>query len=110
LQRFRSYDWPGNIRQLSNTIERAILVEDGDLIRPESVTLTQTRRPASEADAPAAGLKLTSEQEKKMIVRALEDSLWIQKDAARKLGISPRALNYRVKKLGISHRRWRKNK
>jgi DNA-binding NtrC family response regulator len=110
LQRFRSYDWPGNIRQLSNTIERAILVEDGDLIRPENITLTQTRRPAPEADVPAAGLKLTSEQEKKMIVHALEDSLWIQKDAARKLGISPRALNYRVKKLGISHRRWRKNK
>jgi len=36
-----------------------------------------------------------------MILSALEDSLWIQKDAARLLGISPRALNYRVKKLGI---------
>jgi transcriptional regulator with GAF, ATPase, and Fis domain len=36
--------------------------------------------------------------------------LWIQKDAARQLGISPRALNYRIKKLGITHARWRKNK
>jgi transcriptional regulator with GAF, ATPase, and Fis domain len=45
-----------------------------------------------------------------MILRALEASLWIQKDAARQLGISPRALNYRVKKLGIVHHRWRKNK
>jgi len=45
-----------------------------------------------------------------MIHRALEDNLWIQKDAALQLGISPRALNYRVKKLGISHHRWRKNK
>jgi transcriptional regulator with GAF, ATPase, and Fis domain len=45
-----------------------------------------------------------------MILKALEESLWIQKDAARRLDISPRALNYRVKKLGISHHRWRKNK
>ena len=59
---------------------------------------------------PPADLKLTAEQEKEMILRALEDNLWIQKDAALQLGISPRALNYRVKKLGISHHRWRKNK
>jgi DNA-binding NtrC family response regulator len=110
LQRFQDYDWPGNIRQLSNTIERAILVEDGNLIQTESVTLPQIHRPAIEAEVAPAGLKLTAEQEKKMILRALEDSLWIQKDAAYQLGISPRALNYRVKKLGISHRRWRKNK
>ncbi len=45
-----------------------------------------------------------------MILRALEENLWIQKDAARQLDISPRALNYRVKKLGIAHHRWRKNK
>jgi DNA-binding NtrC family response regulator len=110
LQRFQNYDWPGNIRQLSNTIERAILVEDGILIQPGSVTLPQIQRPAIAAEVAPAGLKLTTEQEKKMILSALEDSLWIQKDAAHQLGISPRALNYRVKKLGISHRRWRKNK
>jgi transcriptional regulator with GAF, ATPase, and Fis domain len=45
-----------------------------------------------------------------VIAGALEDNLWIQKDAARQLGISPRALNYRIKKLGITHARWRKNK
>jgi DNA-binding NtrC family response regulator len=110
LQRFQNYDWPGNIRQLSNTIERAILVEDGIRIQPESVTLPQIHRPAIEANSAPTGLKLTAEQEKKLIWRALEDNLWIQKDAAQQLGISPRALNYRVKKHGISHRRWRKNK
>jgi transcriptional regulator with GAF, ATPase, and Fis domain len=62
------------------------------------------------AAEPAAGLKLTAAQEKDLISKALQDNLWIQKDAARQLGISPRALNYRVKKLGISHHRWRKNR
>jgi transcriptional regulator with GAF, ATPase, and Fis domain len=53
---------------------------------------------------------LSEDQEKLMISKALEENLWIQKDAARQLGITPRALNYRIKKLGITHSRWRKNK
>jgi len=40
----------------------------------------------------------------------LEESLWVQKEAAELLGITPRALNYKIKKFGISHPRWRKNK
>jgi transcriptional regulator with GAF, ATPase, and Fis domain len=45
-----------------------------------------------------------------MILEALEKSLWIQKDAAKLLGISPRALIYKIKKFGITHPRWRKNR
>ncbi len=110
LRRLHDYDWPGNIRQLSNVIERAILMEEGACIRSESVLLPQIRRPGETMEAPPAVLRLTTTQEKEMIRRALEENLWIQKDAARQLGISPRALNYRVRKLGIAHHRWRKNK
>jgi DNA-binding NtrC family response regulator len=110
LRRFKDYEWPGNIRQLSNVIERALLMEEGARIQPESVILPQIRRAAEEAPAAPAVLRLTAAQEKEMILQALEENLWIQKDAARRLDISPRALNYRVKKLGISHHRWRKNK
>jgi len=109
LETFRQYPWPGNIRQLSNTIERAILMEDGMVIQAESISL-----PKIDALSPSkikpAGLKLSADEEKEMISRALENNLWIQKDAARQLGITPRALNYRIKKLGITHARWRKNK
>jgi DNA-binding NtrC family response regulator len=109
IRMFQEYAWPGNIRQLSNTIERAILVEDGAVIQPESISLPQIQKSPA-ASEPAAGLKLTATQEKDLISKALQDNLWIQKDAARQLGISPRALNYRVKKLGIAHHRWRKNR
>jgi DNA-binding NtrC family response regulator len=109
IRMFQEYAWPGNIRQLSNTIERAILVEDGPVIQPESIALPEIQKSPVAAE-PAAGLKLTAVQEKDLISKALQDNLWIQKDAARQLGISPRALNYRVKKLGISHHRWRKNR
>jgi DNA-binding NtrC family response regulator len=110
LRRFQDYSWPGNIRQLSNTIERSILVEDGNVIQSESVSLPEIRRPTAEPETAPAGLRLTAEQEKEMISHALENNLWIQKDAALQLGISPRALNYRIKKLGISHHRWRRNR
>ncbi len=105
----KTYSWPGNIRQLANTIERAAILEDSMVIQekrfiiPEHVGKKQVITPP----APSATLTL---QEKSMILKALENSLWIQKDAAGLLGISPRALNYKIKKFGITHSRWRKNK
>jgi len=109
IDMFRRYPWPGNIRQLSNTIERAILLEDQKVIRKSSISLPEISD-LSPAKAPPTGLRLSENEEKEVIAGALEDNLWIQKDAARQLGISPRALNYRIKKLGITHARWRKNK
>ena len=106
---FRRYPWPGNIRQLSNTIERAILHEDQSVIRQSSVSLPEIEE-VTPANIRPIGLKLSENEEKDVISRALESTLWIQKDAARQLGISPRALNYRIKKLGITHARWRKNR
>jgi transcriptional regulator with PAS, ATPase and Fis domain len=109
IEMFRQYPWPGNIRQLSNIIERAILLEDDRVIRQESISLPDPGDSAPPSHS-AVGLKLSEDQEKLMISKALEENLWIQKDAARQLGITPRALNYRIKKLGITHSRWRKNK
>ena len=109
LESFRQYPWPGNIRQLSNTIERALLMEDGMVIQPESISLPKIDA-ISSLNIKPTGLKLSLDEEKEMISSALENNLWIQKDAARQLGITPRALNYRIKKLGITHARWRKNK
>ena len=109
IEMFRQYTWPGNIRQLSNTIERAILLEDDRVIRPQSISLPDFGDKVSPS-LQAVGLRLTEDQEKDLISNALEENLWIQKDAARRLGITPRALNYRIKKLGITHSRWRKNR
>ena len=84
-------------------------MEDGPVIGPDSISLPDENHLKTPSTVPVA-LKMTADQEKEHICRALEDNLWIQKDAARQLGISPRALNYRIKKLGITHTRWRKNK
>ena len=109
IKMFQQYSWPGNIRQLSNTIERAILMEDDKVIREESISLPKIAVLSPSSTRPV-NLKLSQDEEKEMISQALANNLWIQKDAARQLGITPRALNYRIRKLGITHARWRKNK
>jgi DNA-binding NtrC family response regulator len=109
LELFMRHPWPGNIREMSNAIERAILLEEGPVIKVQNVSLPQIEVKSSQPAKPQS-LRLSQDQEKNMIYQALENNLWIQKDAAKELGITPRALNYRIKKLGITHTRWRKNK
>ena len=124
LRWFQSYDWPGNIRQLANIIERGVILEDGPILQAENVMLpefhvapsvpkdTAPSPPPQSPPAPTGFIPLnpSPEAEREMILKALEQTLWIQKDAADLLGVSPRTLNYKVKKLGITHSRWRKNK
>jgi len=109
LERISAYPWPGNIRQLANTIERAAILEEGPVIQEGSVSMPE---PAGKTEAPEGPATPESLEvgEKEHIIRALKENLWIQKDAAKALGISPRTLNYKIKKFGISHPRWRKNK
>ncbi|WP_028584851.1 sigma-54-dependent transcriptional regulator [Desulfogranum mediterraneum] len=109
-----SYHWPGNIRQLANTIERAIILEDSQLVQPASIQLPEQIIAEQQPQAQTQTLLQPGESlqvhEQELIIRALEDNLWVQKNAAHQLGISPRALNYKIKKFGITHPNWRRNK
>lgn len=118
LAGIQSYSWPGNIRQLANTIERAVILTEGDYIKMETLLLPgdtgkKQRQENGNHDSPMVGQASTrslANQEKDLILQVLEECLWVQKNAAKKLGISPRALNYKVRKLGITHPHWRRNK
>jgi transcriptional regulator with PAS, ATPase and Fis domain len=111
LNAFQSYTWPGNIRQLANTIERAAILEESDTIHTENVILPELNQNPVEPNVVEMEPPNTlDDHERETILKALEDSLWIQKEAAKILGISPRALNYRIQKHNITHNRWRKNK
>ncbi len=113
------YDWPGNIRQLSNTIERAVILEDGIEIHADNLSLPVKMQSANarvsgagngnSVDSQGKGSSI-ARQEKDLILRVLEECLWVQKNAAKKLGISPRALNYKINKFEITHPHWRRNK
>ncbi len=94
-----AYNWPGNIRELQNVIERAVLLADGGVI----LAVHLPREIAGEPVV-AAGDKSESSlwgYEKAMIVKALRENAWNQSKAARTLGISRDNLRYRVKKYEI---------
>ncbi|MDY0391029.1 sigma-54 dependent transcriptional regulator [Desulfobulbus oligotrophicus] len=103
----QGYDWPGNIRQLGNTIERAVILEEENLIGLQAIHIPELRRPPAPV---TEGTESLETHERELILKTLAENLWVQKTTARCLGISPRVLNYKIKKFGISHQNWRKNK
>ena len=108
-----AYHWPGNIRELENALERAVLMAEGDSITTEDLNLFFAGEGAEKSDErirlPAAGIRL-EDAERELIEQALERCKWVQKDAARLLGVSSRALNYKIKSFGITHPGWKQNK
>jgi transcriptional regulator with GAF, ATPase, and Fis domain len=107
------YNWPGNIRELENAIERAMLLSDGaaittDDLRLGEFTMSQGGRESqSPVRIPPSGIPL-EELERCALIEALKMSNWVQKDAAELLSISPRVINYKIKTLGIHFPRGRR--
>ncbi len=104
IERLRMYAWPGNVRELQNAIERAVLLCDNEIIEPFHLTM----------DARAEGEPATTEHtlnleelERGAIIRALQMTHGVQKDAAELLGISPRVLNYKIQVLKIDWKVYR---
>ena len=99
------YNWPGNIRQLQNAIERALIVCQGTEIQPahfpkELLRSTEEPTPSVEILSEDGGLTL-GELEKQLIIKALEKHNYNQTKAAKYLGISRPTLLYRIQKYGI---------
>ncbi|MBU4606302.1 MAG: sigma-54 dependent transcriptional regulator, partial [Proteobacteria bacterium] len=97
----QAYHWPGNIRELRNSVERAVLFAAGQDIRPSDLGLSQ-QVPENGDNGSLPTLDL-AELERLAIEDALRKCDWVQSRAAQMLGISPRALSYKLDKLGISH-------
>ena len=100
------YNFPGNIRELENTIERAALLADSRFIEADDLRLGEATSSADGSGGaavvklPPTGIAL-EEIERQALVEALRMSNWVQKDAAELLHISPRVMNYKIKVLGI---------
>ena len=109
LEYMRQYDWPGNVREIRNCIERAVLLAEGDIIEECDISIAQ---PCSNDVVleEAASLSSLAMSEKEIILKALRKNDWIQKEAANSLGISKRVIHYKIKKYGITHPRWIKNR
>jgi len=100
------YHWPGNIRELKNVIERAIILGNDETLLLEHLPLeiiakgTSSTPPMTSLKLPPEGVDI-EEVEKELIHQALETTDWNQSKAAKKLNLGIDAFRYRMKKFGF---------
>jgi formate hydrogenlyase transcriptional activator len=98
----KAYNWPGNIRELQNLIERAVLFSPGPMLRlPPDLKHTATLRSQSAA-------RTLADADREHILETLEQTNWLiggQDGAANRLGVPRTTLIYKMRKLGIETRR-----
>jgi two-component system, NtrC family, response regulator PilR len=107
LAKLQDYDYPGNVRELENLIERAVTLASGPRIDLESLPpLKSPQKGPADGESMAFGDgfdldRTLHDYERTIILRALEQTGGVRKKAAQLLGISFRSLRYRLDKLGL---------
>ncbi len=99
MENLRRYTWPGNIRELQNVIERAVVLAKGPVVQVDQSMLR-----ADEAVTGSSFIDTLENNERNHIIRALGETRWFihgKKGAAELLGINPSTLRSRMEKLGI---------
>lgn len=113
-----NYPWPGNLRELENFVKRYVILEDDEGSLRELIEMSAARQrvaPRPETNLPREqGLKalvrgLKDEAEMEAIADALEKTRWCRKDAAKMLGISYKALLYKMRQFNLDTPRARRN-
>jgi len=103
MRRLMSYPWPGNIRELENTVQRLVVLADDDKITAADLPMHILMHDVPDEGA-SSGLSLDEEVEaleRRRVLAALRTSGHVQARAARQLGITPRQLGYKMRKFDI---------
>jgi DNA-binding NtrC family response regulator len=95
----QNYAWPGNVRELRNAIERAVLLSQSELILPEHLPAKLREAVKSAAPQPAVDAQTMDEIERHAILAALKQHKSNRTETAKALGISRRALLYKLQRL-----------
>jgi len=101
VARLQTYGWPGNIRELRNAIERAMLLGEGKILTTADFSMmTEGRNLTEGVELPPNGIDL-DQLERSLVVQALERSGWNQTRAATLLGLNRDQIRYRIEKFKL---------
>jgi two-component system NtrC family response regulator len=102
MKRMKEYDWPGNIRELQNSVERCLILRKADIIEPADLNLSKSQGgdTLEIPEIPADGISL-EEVEKGLIIKAMQKSNGNRSQAARLLKIPRHVLIYRLEKFEL---------
>jgi formate hydrogenlyase transcriptional activator len=106
MEALTQYDWPGNIRELQNLIERAVILSTRPTLDVPVAALNGRRTPSVPGSTLSRGLEAETlaDADRRHIVAALERTNWViagPNGAAARLGIKRSTLQFRMRKLGI---------
>jgi two-component system response regulator AtoC len=104
LRRLVGYSWPGNVRQLENTIKRIVATGEPETAVADLVEISREPRqpsPNSSVSLKIAAREASRQTERELLSQALARTHWNRKRAARELQISYKALLYKLKQLGL---------
>ena len=97
--RLRKYDWPGNVRQLQNEIQRTVLMCEGQLVEAADLSITEAMQNADAADQ---NLTLMEAMERSKIIEVLKETGGNKLETARRLGIGRQTLYNKIKAYQIA--------
>jgi two-component system response regulator AtoC len=104
MRALTAYGWPGNIRELRNAVERAMLLVEGNLLDTKDFPLVGTAREqiTNGFELPPNGVDL-EQMERSLVLQALTRADWNQTRAAALLGLNRDQIRYRIEKFGFTH-------
>ena len=101
IERLTAFDWPGNIRQLQNEIQRAVLLSESDEVAAADLSITDVRMSASPNEGSDTSFTLLEGVERSAIVSTLKETNGNKLETAKRLGIGRQTLYNKIKAYGI---------
>jgi DNA-binding NtrC family response regulator len=101
IERLTAFDWPGNIRQLQNEIQRCVLLNEGDDVAAADLSITDVKVSASLNEGSDTSFTLLEGVERNAIVQTLKETNGNKLETAKRLGIGRQTLYNKIKAYGI---------